>query len=187
MSEPAPNPPKSRKRKAGKKRGRKAGLTIKSRRFAKELTTPGGEGFGNATKAAKLAGYNQKAAGQIGHKLIKKDEIAGEISRLLDSAGVTDEKWAKRLDECLDAKEVKVFLPKGSRSPVYSKPLIAHDVRMRTVEMIGKLRGRFPTQRTIERLELLQIQQNILIVPLGQAQLEPAAVEAEAVRVVADE
>jgi phage terminase small subunit len=35
----------------------------------------------NATKAAKAAGYSPRSAGQIGHALLKKHEIAAEISR----------------------------------------------------------------------------------------------------------
>jgi len=124
-------------------------LTLKQRRFVSEYTNPEGEGFGNQTRAAELAGYSQLAPAQAGHRLMRNGEIKGEVERIasselnhiLDAAGVTVKRLAKRLRQSLDAKETKAFIHQKSGNVVYSKKLIAHDIRLKATRLAAELRG----------------------------------------------
>ena len=126
-------------------------LTLKQRRFVSEYTNPEGEGFGNQTKAAELAGYSQLAPAQAGHRLMRNGEIEGEVERItnrelnhvLDAAGVTIEKLAKRVNQGLNAKETKAFIHQKTGEVVYSKRMIAHDIRMKAIRLAAELRGDF--------------------------------------------
>ncbi len=126
-------------------------LTLKQRRFVSEYTNPEGEGFGNQTRAAELAGYSQLAPAQAGHRLMRNGEIEGEVERItnrelnhvLDAAGVTIEKLAKRLRQSLDAKETKAFIHQKTGNVVYSKRMIAHDIRLKAIRIAAELRGDF--------------------------------------------
>ncbi len=126
-------------------------LTLKQRRFVSEYTDPGGKGFGNASKAAELAGYSEQSPGQAGHQLMKNSEVQGEVERItnrelnhvLDAAGVTIERLAKRVRQGLDAKETKVFIHQKTGNLVYSKPLKSHDIRLKATRLACELRGDF--------------------------------------------
>ena len=126
-------------------------LTLKQRRFVSEYTDPGGEGFGNQTRAAELAGYSKLAPAQAGHRLMRNGEIEGEVERIasselnhiLDAAGVTVKRLAKRLRQSLDAKETKAFIHQKTGNVVYSKRLIAHDIRLKATRLAADLRGDF--------------------------------------------
>jgi len=124
-------------------------LTLRQRRFVSEYTNPEGEGFGNQTRAAELAGYSELAPAQAGHRLMRNGEIEGEIERIasselnhiLDAAGVTIERLAKGLKQALGAKEKKAFIHQKTGNVVYSKPLIANDTRLRAIRLAAELRG----------------------------------------------
>ncbi len=126
-------------------------LTLKQRRFVSEYTNPEGEGFGNQTRAAELAGYSQLAPAQAGHRLMRNGEIEGEVERIasselnhiLDAAGVTIERLAKRVRQGLDAKETKAFIHQKTGNVVYSKRMIAHDIRLKAIRIAAELRGDF--------------------------------------------
>ena len=146
----------------GRKISRKRNL--RQRRFVAELTNPKSEAFGNQTKAAKLAGYSELAPGQAGHQLVKNSEVRREIERVLDESGATRKMVAQVLYNALVAKITRVFCPKDGEL-VYSEPLEDHPTQVRAAAVVGKLRGDFPTTHEQERVALLQIQQNILLVP----------------------
>jgi phage terminase small subunit len=126
-------------------------LTLKQRRFVSEYTNPEGEGFGNQTRAAELAGYSQLAPAQAGHRLMRNGEIEGEVERIasselnhiLDAAGVTVKRLAKRLRQSLDAKEKKAFIHQKTGNVVYSKAMKAHDIRLKAIRIAAELRGDF--------------------------------------------
>ena len=131
----------------GRKISRK--LTLKQRRFVSEFTNPEGEGFGNQTKAAILAGYSELAPAQAGHKLVRNGEVWSEIERItnrelnhvFDAAGVTIEKLAKRTNQALNAKETKAFIHQKTGDVVYSKKMIAHEIRLKAIRLAAELRG----------------------------------------------
>ena len=124
-------------------------LTLKQRRFVSEYTNPEGEGFGNQSKAAQLAGYSVLSPGQAGHQLMKNSDVQGEIERItdrelnhvFDAAGVTIERLAKGLKQALGAKDKKAFIHQKTGNVVYSKPLVAHDTRLRAIRLAAELRG----------------------------------------------
>jgi len=126
-------------------------LNLRQRRFVAEFTNPESEGFGNQTKAAKLAGYSQLAPGQSGHRVLKNVEVQSEVERItnkelthvFDAAGVTIEKLAKRVRQGLDAKETKAFIHQKTGNVVYSKPMKAHDIRLKAIRLACELRGDF--------------------------------------------
>ncbi len=122
-------------------------LNLRQRRFIAEFTNPQSKGFGNQTKAAELAGYSQERARITGSELVTNRNVRSEIERIMDEAGVTRKKVARRLNEGLDAKITKVFCPTGG-AVVYSKGLVDNQTRMRAVEIAFKLRGDFPATKT---------------------------------------
>jgi len=122
-------------------------LNLRQRRFIAEFTNPQSEAFGNQTKAAELAGYSPARARQTGHRLATKGDIRTEIERCMDEAGVTRKMVAKVLRGGLQAKITRVFCPTGG-ALVYSKGMVDHPTRVRTAELVSKLRGDFPATKT---------------------------------------
>ncbi len=126
-------------------------LTLRQRRFVAEFTNPESEGFGNQTKAAKLAGYSQLAPGQSGDRVLKNVEVQSEVERItnrelnhvFDAAGVTIERLAKRVRQGLDAKETKAFIHQKTGNVVYSKRMVAHEIRLKAIRLGAELRGDF--------------------------------------------
>ena len=173
----AANPRKNRKRKTAKK-----SLSIRRKRFVRELTDSKGQAFGNATKAAEAAGYKgEPGSTQLrvqGHANLTNPNVSREIERALDGAGVTRKKIGETVAAALDAKKRPSFYDREGGKVVYGEEEPDHANSLRAAELGSKLRGDIMTHRTIERRELLQIQQNILIVPLGQPN-EPIEVEGE--------
>lgn len=74
--------------------------TTLSEREAKFVDVYCGQAEGNATTAARLAGYSEKSAGRIGYRLSKKVHIRSEIERRqsmrAEESGITQ---ARVLDE----------------------------------------------------------------------------------------
>ena len=66
-----------------------------------------------------------------------------ELNRIFDAAGVTTEKLAKRVNQALDAKETKAFIHQKTGEVVYSKSMVAHDIRLKAIRLAGELRGDF--------------------------------------------
>ena len=151
------NEKKSDGRKISKK------LNLRQRRFIAEFTNPESEAFGNQTKAAKLAGYSELSPGQAGHQLVKNSEVRSEIERIkgtelnhiLDAAGVTIERLAKGLKQALGAKEKKAFIHQKTGNVVYSKPLTAHDIRLKAIRLAAELRGDFAPKQVNVQVTLL--------------------------------
>jgi phage terminase small subunit len=145
----------------GRKISRK--LTLRQRRFVAEYTNPESEGFGNQTKAAELAGYSKLAPGQSGHQLLKNIEVRSEVDRItnrelnhiFDAAGVTIERLAKRVRQGLDAKETKAFIHQKTGNVVYSKRMIAHDIRLKAIRIAADLRGDFAPKEINFNVSLL--------------------------------
>ncbi len=122
-------------------------LTLRQRRFVAEFTNPKSEGFGNQTKAAIAAGYSKEHAGNQAYRLTKNDDVRSEIERIMDEAGVTRKMVAQVLRGGLQAKITRVFCPTGG-ALVYSKGMVDHQTRVRTAELVSKLRGDFPATKT---------------------------------------
>ncbi len=139
-------------------------LKPKHRKLIANYTDPTKETFGNGTKSAIAAGYSKTSARSTASEILTKPNVRREIERVLDEAGATREKVAQVLHKALHAKTTRVFCPKDGEL-VYSKPLEDHPTQVRAAEVVGKLRGDFPTTHEQERVALLQIQQNILLVP----------------------
>ncbi len=141
-------------------------LNLRQRRFIAEFTNPESEAFGNATKSAVASGYSPQRAMQTGHDLVRNREVEREIDRVMDELGATVQHGITRLKEGMDAKEVKVFHTKDGEI-IYSKPLVALQERRLATEQMFRLRGLFPTSHIIDRRELINLQQNIIVVPGG--------------------
>ena len=159
-------------------------LTLKQRLFVKEFTSTQSVGFGNATKAAELAGYQGfPGSTQLsvqGHHNLRNPKVQREIERVLEASGVTAEKKAQVLFDALVAETRRAFCADGEI--FYSDPEPDHAARLRALELAGRMTGDFLPQRAIERRELLQIQQNILIVP--SSPLHPIEKDRKGIRVV---
>lgn len=105
-----------------------AKLNPRQRKFVKEYTKTS-----NATESAKKAGYSPKTAYSIGSELLKKPEIITEISNTLEKAGLTDDYIAEGL---------KTAVEKGLSSERHTL-----SDGLRGIEMIAKLKDKFPAER----------------------------------------
>ena len=101
------------------------------------------------------AGYSPKRARITGSELLRNRNICREINRIFEDAGVTVEKLAKVILEALDAKEQRVFLHQSSGNLVYSKPMIAHAIRLKAARLAGELTGAFAPKEINVRVSLL--------------------------------
>ncbi len=148
----------------GRKISRK--LRLKQRKFIAHYTDPTNkETFGNGTRSAIAAGYSERSAAVTAHETLRNPNIEREIDRALDGVGATREKIAQVLHNGLEAKTTRVFCQDGK--VIYSDPLEDHPTQVRAAEVVGKLRGDFPTNREQDRITGLVFQQNIVIVPGG--------------------
>jgi len=75
------------------------------------------------------------------------EEIHRRYASKMDEKGITDDYLAKKLKAELNAKATKVFLPKNSRKPVYSDPLVNWDTRQKARMDAHKLKGHYPAEK----------------------------------------
>jgi phage terminase small subunit len=118
-------------------------LSPKHRQVISNYTDPNSPTQGNATQSAIKAGYSPISAHDTGSKILKRPETERELTRIFEAAGVTTEKLAKRVKQALDAKETKVFLCQKDGELVYSKKMIAHDIRLKAIRLAGEFVGAF--------------------------------------------
>lgn len=118
-------------------------LTLKQQLFARSFADPESPAFGNATRAAQLAGYRGKpGSNQLavqGHANLRNCKIRRSLDAILDGSGCTLELGAKRLRQALDAEQVRVALVAGKF--VYSKPFPDYRERRRAAELLFRLRA----------------------------------------------
>jgi len=101
---------------------------------------------GNASEAAREAGYSQKTAGEIGHENLKKPEIRGAIAERMDEAGITEKRLLKVLDKGLSATK-PYFRQKGEGAEAEEKVYDDYAVRHRYLDTALKLRDMFPAEK----------------------------------------
>lgn len=78
---------------------------------------------------------------------IAADEAREKTIKELVRYKVTPGRVAKRLAEALDAHDVRVFHDKATGEIVYSKPLVAHGVRLKAVEISTVLLEMKPAEK----------------------------------------
>ncbi len=74
-----------------------------------------------------------------------READGGNLAEKMDAGGISDKKLIEILREKIEAKETKPFNDKGQI--IYSKPLEAHDIQLKAVDMALKLKGRYPAER----------------------------------------
>ena len=138
MSKTNGKPKKPDARKISKK------LKPKQRKFIAHYTDPTQkETFGNGTKSAIAAGYSKRSATEIAYETLINPQVERELTHIFDAAGLTIQKLAKGVKQALNAKEQRAFLHQASGDVVYSKPMIAHDIRLKAIRLAAELRGDF--------------------------------------------
>ena len=142
---------------------KKRKLNPRQRRFVKAYTDPKKPTFGNGSRAAETAGYTAQRLDEAGSQILRNTEVQHEIQRAMERIGLTEEMALTQLKEGLAAVQVRVFCQDGKL--VYSKELPDSQERRLTASEVLKLLGRYPTNRTVERLELLRIQNTLIVVP----------------------
>ena len=120
-------------------------LKPRQRKLLAHYTDPNPEAktFGNGTKSAIAAGYSKRSAAEIAYETLRKPQVERELTRIYEGIGVTIEKLAKGVKQALNAKEEKAFIHQKTGNVVYSKRMIAHDVRLRAIRLAHELRGDF--------------------------------------------
>ncbi|MGA1876377.1 MAG: terminase small subunit [bacterium] len=115
-------------------------LTERQRRFVDNFVDTG-----NATESARLAGYSEKSANEIGYENLKKPVVRAAICVRMDQARITEPRLLKVLDEGLNAHVVKVFHHNGT--VIESKEYPDYSIRHQYLETALKLRDMFPSQK----------------------------------------
>ena len=138
----------------GRKISRK--LKPKQRKFIAHYTDPNQkETFGNGTKSAIAAGYSERSATEIAYETLINPQVERELTHIFDAAGLTIQKLAKGVKQALNAKEQKAFLHQASGNVVYSKKMIAHDIRLKAIRLAAELRGDFASKEINISVEVL--------------------------------
>lgn len=112
--------------------------TIRQRKYAKSRI----DGKTQA-QAARDAGYKESVALKAGDKIEKKAAVQNLFKDLVDKAGLTDQKLARRLNEGVDAKETKFFLmptPNGLKK-IVTRSVVHHSERRAHLEIALKVKG----------------------------------------------
>jgi hypothetical protein len=95
-----------------------------------------------------------------------RDVDGGNFVDKIDAGGITDEELVKLLASELKAVEQKVFHKgEGEQGLVYSKPMVAHETRLRALDMALRLKNRYPAER-----KQVQIEGGLPIIPLTEDQ-----------------
>lgn len=103
-------------------------INPRQRKFIKEYVKTG-----NASQSVVKAGYKTKTPNVLGSQLLANNNIQSEIATVLDKAGLTDEYIADGL---------KTAVEKGLTSERHTL-----SDGLRGLEMIAKLKDRFPAER----------------------------------------
>lgn len=77
-------------------------------------------------------------------------EVREETARILREKGPNLEKVLLRLRQALNAKETRVFNPRGNTTEsglLYSKPLIAHGIRVKAIDLALQLHDAYPSKK----------------------------------------
>lgn len=74
---------------------------------------------------------------------VEPEDIDGPdlLEEALEKHGLTHEEYAKGLKRLTSAKHQKVFLPKGSRKPVYSLKMTDNRTRLAAIQELRAVRG----------------------------------------------
>jgi hypothetical protein len=117
-------------------------LTPKQLAFLHHILDQQGPAFGNATKAAELAGYAGSPGGNQlavqGHRTLKNPKVQHCLEDYLEAAGCTLQLDAQRLREAMDATKRKIFFsPKTGI--VLAPPEPDHPTRLRAIDQKHRL------------------------------------------------
>jgi len=121
---------------APKKRGPSQDLSEKQRAFVKAYL---GEADADATKAARMAGYNgttAKSFQAIGNELLRKPWVVAEILRIRDERATV---------HALTRREREKLL-----TDIALNPMAKFSSRVRALEVLGKMNGDFVERRIVE-------------------------------------
>ena len=152
---------------------KKRKLNPRQRRFVKAYTDPKSKTFGNGTKTAEAVGYTDKAPAVAAHQVLRSTNVEHEIQRGMERIGLTEEMALIQLKDGLAAVQVRVFCQDGE--VIYSQELPDNQERRLSAVEVLKLLGRYPTNRSVERLMLLRIQNTLIVVPGGLPEPEEKA------------
>ncbi|MEE9612553.1 MAG: terminase small subunit [Desulfatiglandales bacterium] len=119
------------KKKPAKKRKT---FTLKQLKFIKHFIE-----CGNATEAARRAGYSERTAKQIASENLTKPDFQEAIADLLKQHGLTDDMLVMKISEGTNAMETKFFQKDGEVRD--SREVTAWDTRLRYIETALKLKG----------------------------------------------
>lgn len=146
--------------------GKLSKLTVKQQRFADEYIISG-----NATEAARKAGYSTKTAGQTGNENLKKPHIKSYIDKRLeqlkkDSIAEQDEilQYYTSVMRGKEKDEVLLVVGEGEGVASVEKHMKNVDTtaRIKAAELLGRVYGMFR-----DKLELEGVSEVIIIDDIG--------------------
>ena len=130
----------------GGSQGQRKRLTTRQELFVAAYL---GEAKGNATEAARIAGY--KKPGQYGHDLLKNPEIAARVSEHLEHAGTTAEAVLADLADVgfADWRDfIEVLATDREGNPVKVRMDLSNKVK--ALELLGKYHQLFTEKQQID-------------------------------------
>lgn len=94
-------------------RREKSNLTLRQQRFVGEFADPTSPAFRNAAESARLSGYSEQAAPNIGAELLRNQRVQRAILAAFEAQGVTPDRLAQVVAEGLSAEETRYFAHDG--------------------------------------------------------------------------
>ena len=117
-------------------------LTVKQRKFIKEYVRTG-NGVKSALKVYDTDNYG--SANTIAHENLQKLINSPDMISAYEKVGITGEYLAKLTKQELGAKETKFFAEKGIVKT--EKNVIAHDIRIKALDITHKVRGDYKPEK----------------------------------------
>jgi hypothetical protein len=117
-------------------------LTLKQQRFVLQYLASNG----NASEAARQAGYAPAAATEQGYENLRKPRIRAALADLLPLNGITDELILLRLFEGLQAKKRHVKYDEKRGYWSYSRRETDHATRLHAADLAMRLKGAYPRE-----------------------------------------
>jgi hypothetical protein len=117
-------------------------LTLKQQRFVLQYLASNG----NASEAARQAGYSPAAATEQGHENLRKPRIRAALADLLPLNGITDALILRRLFEGLQATKRHTKYDEKRGHWCYSRQETDHATRLHAADLAMKLKGAYPKE-----------------------------------------
>jgi hypothetical protein len=117
-------------------------LTLKQQKFVLQYLASNG----NASEAARQAGYQASQPAVQGCENLRKPKIRAALADLLPLNGVTDARLLRKLSDLLDARKQSVKYDEKRGFWTYSKRLPDHPTQLSALDMALRIKAAYPRE-----------------------------------------